>query len=109
MNEFRRELRRPDGSLVPLTTAEFDLLCVFVKNPLRSLTRFEVIQLLPRRSARDSGRSVDVTLSRLRRKIEVNPRDPMLIKTVRDRGYVLAVAVNDDLDEAPQRAVGERV
>lgn len=96
MSELSRELRRHDGSLVPLTTAEFDMLCVFAKNPLRLLTRAEVIQLSPRRGARDSGRSVDVTVSRLRRKIEMNPREPVLIKTVRDTGYVFAVAVLEE-------------
>ncbi|MBI1213992.1 MAG: hypothetical protein GC190_21225 [Alphaproteobacteria bacterium] len=104
LNESCRELRRHDGSLVPLTTAEFDLLCVFVRNPLRSLTRSEVIELLPRKGARESGRSVDVTLSRLRRKIEMDPRHPVLIKTIRHRGYVFTVVARDDLESALERA-----
>ena len=96
MNESYRELRRLDGSLVPLTTAEFNLLCVFVKNPLRSLSRAEVLQLAPPRVARDSGRSVDVIVSRLRRKIERDPREPVLIKTVRDEGYLFAAIVHGE-------------
>jgi len=96
MNESCRELRRIDGARVPLTTAEFDLLCVFVNNPMRSLSRSEVLRLAPPRSVRDSGRSVDVTVSRLRRKIERDPRQPTLIRTVRDEGYVFVAAVRHD-------------
>lgn len=94
IHESERELRRLDGSRVPLTTAEFDLLCVFVKNPHRSLSRSEVIRLAPPRAVRDSGRSVDVTISRLRRKIERDPREPVIIKTVRDQGYLFAAYVH---------------
>ena len=93
MNESCRELRRIDGPRVPLTTAEFDLLCVFVNNPMRPLTRAEVLRLAPPRAARDSGRSVDVTVSRLRRKIERDPREPALIKTIRDEGYAFVAPV----------------
>ena len=93
MNEGQRELRRGDGSCVQLTTAEFDLLCVFLKHPLRPLSRADVMRLAPPRAARETGRSIDVTISRLRRKIESNPRRPALIKTVRDQGYMLTTAV----------------
>jgi two-component system OmpR family response regulator len=64
-----------------------------VNNPQRSLTRAEVLQLAPPRPARDSGRSVDVTISRLRRKIERNARKPALIKTVRNKGYFFTAAI----------------
>jgi two-component system OmpR family response regulator len=97
LDESRRELRRDDGARVSLTTAEFELLRVFVSHPQRSLTRAEVIQLMAARAVRESGRSVDVTISRLRRKIEQDPHKPSLIKTVRDKGYFFAAAVHHEV------------
>ena len=83
----RSELRR-DGMPVPLTVSEAVLLQVFSRNPDVTLSRF--------RLARQSGtaeRTIDVQVSRLRRKIEDNPREPRHLRTVRGRGYVLMALV----------------
>ncbi len=81
----REELSR-DGEAVRLTGAETSLLKVFAENPGRTLTRDELI----RRSRIDGNdRTVDVQVTRLRRKIEPDPRLPRYLQTVRGEGYVL--------------------
>jgi two-component system, OmpR family, response regulator len=89
----RRELRRPEGALVPLTAGEFDLLVVLAERPGRVLSREQLLDLTRGREAQPFDRSVDVQLSRLRRKIEADPREPAIIKTVRGGGYVFAAPV----------------
>jgi two-component system OmpR family response regulator len=89
----QRELRDPDGVLVPLTSGEFDLLLAFVERPERVLSRDQLLDLTKGRDALPFDRSIDVQLSRLRRKMEVDPKNPQLIKTVRGDGYMLAQPV----------------
>jgi two-component system OmpR family response regulator len=88
----RRELRSPDGALIELTTGEYDLLVAFVENPQRILTRDHLLDVTRSRSASAFDRSIDVQVSRLRRKVETEP-DQSLIKTVRGAGYIFAVPV----------------
>ena len=84
----RRELRALDGVLVPLTAGEFDLLVAFAEHPKRVLSRDQLLDLTKGRTAAPFDRSIDVQLSRLRRKIETEPKDPTIIKTVRGGGYI---------------------
>ena len=89
----RRELKRDDDTLVPLSAGEYRLLQVLAEHPQQVLSRDF---LLERTHGRESGpydRSVDIQLSRLRRKIEVDPREPEIIKTVRGGGYVFSLPV----------------
>jgi two-component system phosphate regulon response regulator OmpR len=73
---------------VPLTTAEFQLLRAFVEHPNRVLSRDDLISWL-RGFTRDAfDRSIDVRVTRLRRKIEVDPTRPAFIRTVRGEGYL---------------------
>ncbi len=88
-----RELRAHDGTLVPLTAGEYDLLVVLVERAGQVLNRDQLLDLTRGREAAAFDRSVDVQLSRLRRKIEVDPKDPLLIKTVRGGGYVFSASV----------------
>ena len=88
-----RELNAPDGALMPLTAGEFDLLAAFAEHPGRVLNRDQLLDLTRGRSAQPFDRSIDVQLSRLRRKIEADPKEPRLIKTVRGGGYVLSCKV----------------
>jgi DNA-binding response OmpR family regulator len=89
----RRELRRPDGDLVPLTTGEFELLRVFAGHPNRVLARGHLMNLVKGQEWAAYDRAVDAQVVRLRRKIEADPANPALIKTVRGAGYVFATSV----------------
>ena len=84
----KRELRTPDHVLMPLTAGEFDLLAAFAEHPQRVLNREQLLDLSKGRDAAPFDRSIDVQLSRLRRKIEPDSRNPSLIKTVRNGGYI---------------------
>ncbi|MBT4908330.1 MAG: response regulator [Rhodospirillaceae bacterium] len=94
LDTARRELFAPDGALVTLTAGEYDLLIAFLQHPRRVLDRDQLLTFTKGRMAQPFDRSVDVQLSRLRRKIEVDPKDPQIIKTVRGGGYQLTPAVN---------------
>jgi two-component system, OmpR family, response regulator len=85
-----RQLFSPTNALVPLRAAEFDLLLALAERPQRVLTRDQLLDLSRGRTANQFDRSVDVQISRLRRKLEIDPKEPALIKTVRNGGYVLA-------------------
>jgi two-component system, OmpR family, response regulator len=89
----KRELRAPDGTLVPLTAGEYDLLAAIVERPGRVLSRDQLLDLTRGRDAVPFDRSVDVQISRLRRKLEPDPKEPQIIKTVRGGGYVFACEV----------------
>ena len=89
----RRRLLSPDGAEVPLTGGEYELLQVLVERPNRVLTRDMLMDLLRGRQAGPFDRAIDVAVSRLRRKLEDDGRNPSLIKTVRGGGYVLAATV----------------
>ena len=93
LDTVRRELRRVDGTLVPMTDTEFDLLTVFAEQPQRVLSRDQLLDRLRGRVAQAFDRSIDVAVMRLRRKIELDPAHPELIKTVRNGGYVFTPAV----------------
>jgi DNA-binding response OmpR family regulator len=82
-----RELSRA-GSICPeLTTAEFNLLEIFVKRPHRVLSRDNIMDLLKGHEWSPIDRSIDALVGRLRKKIEVDSEHPRLIKTVRGIGY----------------------
>jgi two-component system OmpR family response regulator len=84
----RRELESADGVIEPLSTGEFDLLMAFVQHPGRVLSRDQLIDFARGRSAAINDRSIDTQVMRLRRKIEPDPKNPTLIKTVWGGGYL---------------------
>jgi DNA-binding response OmpR family regulator len=86
----RRELTDPAGTPVALTTAEFNLLELFARHPQRVLSRDMIMDLLKGNAWTPFDRSIDALVSRLRRKIEADPDNPALVKTVRGVGYVFA-------------------
>ena len=88
-----RQLRSPEAARVAMTSAEFDLLLAFCQNPGRILSRDQLLDLTHGGLAGPIERSVDVHVSRIRQKIERDPRDPLLIKTVRLGGYVFTPEV----------------
>ena len=88
-----RVLLRPDGVEVVLTGAEFDMLMVFLTHPQRVLNREQLLDWTRGRSAGPFDRTIDVQLSRLRRKLGDEPKSPAMIKTVRGGGYLFAPLV----------------
>ncbi len=93
LDTSRRSLISPQGALTDLTTGEFDLLVAFVEHPQRVLNRDQLLDLARGRVSLAFDRSIDVQVSRLRRKIETDPNAPALIKTVRNGGYFFTATV----------------
>ncbi|MCG7973159.1 MAG: response regulator, partial [Candidatus Thiodiazotropha taylori] len=91
-----RELTDPQQTLVPLSTAEFTLLMAFVTRPGRVLSRDQLLDLARGREARAFDRAIDTLVSRLRRKLRDQPRNPQIIKTVRGGGYLFAAKVENN-------------
>jgi two-component system OmpR family response regulator len=89
-----RELVRDDGVTVALSTGEYDLLLALVQHPQRVLSREQLLDLARGRAATAFDRSIDTQISRLRKKIEIDPSEPKTIKTVWGGGYTLTAAVS---------------
>ena len=89
----RRELRSPDNVMIPLSAGEFDLLLVFVEHPQRILTREQLLDLARGHCHDAFDRSIDVQVSRLRRKLESDTKRPAMIRTVRNGGYLFTPSV----------------
>ena len=89
-----RRLFAPDGSEVALTTGEYELLQVFVDNPNKVLSRDQLLQATRNRDAAPFDRAIDMQITRLRRKIEVDADKPLLIKAVRGAGYIFTPRVH---------------
>jgi two-component system OmpR family response regulator len=93
LNLAKRELRSADMTQVPLSSGEFDLLLAFLEHPQRLLTREQLIDYARGSSHDVFDRSIDVQISRIRRKIEANARNPETIRTVRNAGYIFTLPV----------------
>jgi DNA-binding response OmpR family regulator len=93
LNVRLRRLTSPQGSRVDLTNGEFSLLSALLSAPERVLTRDQLLELSRVHSTEVYDRSIDVQILRLRRKIEVDPADPQLIKTERGAGYSFCTSV----------------
>ena len=94
LDTARRDLTSPEGAAVDLSGAEYDLLMAFLEHPQRVLSREQLLEVAKRRVGTDPfDRTVDVQVSRLRRKIEPEADSPSLIKTVRGAGYMLVAEV----------------
>ena len=88
-----RELVDAEGVVTPLSTGEYNLLLALVERPRHVLTRDQLLDLTQGRELAAFERSIDNHISRLRKKIEVDPASPALIKTVWGGGYTLAADV----------------
>ena len=91
-----RQLIAPDGLCVPLGAAEYRLLRVFLDHPQRILSRDQLLDLTQGREATPFDRSIDVQVSRLRRRLRDDPRESTLLKTVRSEGYLFAAPVRHE-------------
>lgn len=77
-----------NGNVLDLTTKEFELMDLFIKNPGVIFTRDEIIKEIKGIDAHLFSRSIDILISRLRHKIEDDPKEPKLIKTIWGKGYM---------------------
>lgn len=93
LDPLKRRLTDPDGALVPISTAEFRMLRAFCDHPRRVLDRDQLLDMVQGREAHLFDRAVDNQVSRLRRKIEADTKDPQFIQTVRGGGYRFAADV----------------
>ncbi|WP_137127592.1 response regulator [Roseomonas sp. HF4] len=89
----RRELTAPDGVAVDLSGGEYDLLLAFCEHAQRVLSRDQLLDLARNRVSDALDRTVDVMVSRLRRKMEPTEESPTIIKTIRGAGYMFVPAV----------------
>lgn len=96
LNILTGEVRDPEGTRVVVTGAELELLTVFCQRPGEVLPRGELIELTRGDPNGSSERSVDILVSRLRRKIAVKPPNPEVIRTVRSGGYIFTADVTND-------------
>lgn len=93
VDPLRRLVHDPNHTRIPMTSAEFDLLLAFCNNSGRVLSREELLSMTHTGLAGPIARSIDVHISRLRQKIEADPREPKMLITVRLGGYVFTPRV----------------
>jgi two-component system OmpR family response regulator len=93
LDPLKRRLTDPEGVVVPISSAEFRLLSALLDHPRQVMDRDRLLDLVQGREAHLFDRAVDNQVSRLRRKIEVDSRNPQLIQTVWGGGYMLAADV----------------
>jgi two-component system, OmpR family, response regulator len=93
LDTLRREVTSPAGVVVDLSGGEYDVLIAFVEHPNRILSRDQLLELARNRTSNPFDRSIDVQISRIRRKLESGATSPPLIKTVRGAGYIFLPTV----------------
>ena len=93
LDTTRCELYNPQQQAIPLTQGEYGLLLALAQNARRVLNREQLLALTHNESTEVFDRTIDVLIMRLRRKIELNPHQPTLIKTLRGLGYVFSADV----------------
>lgn len=93
LDTIHRHLVDAQGTTVPLTGGEYRLLKVLLSHPNRVLSRDQLLSLTQGRDADGYDRSIDLLMSRLRRRLREDPREPRYIKTVRHEGYVFCAPV----------------
>ena len=94
LNLAAMELRNPLGEIIPLTTAEFELLNIFVQRPQRALSREQLTDLLHGEGWSGYDRAIDGLVSRLRKKIPGACTDSQPIKTIHGTGYIFAANIS---------------
>jgi two-component system OmpR family response regulator len=93
LDMLRREVTSADGVVIDLSGGEYDLLLALVEHPNRVLSRDQLLELARNRTCGPFDRSIDVQISRLRRKLEADENAPTLIKTIRGVGYMFLPTV----------------
>lgn len=93
LNRTTRQLTSPRKLVVPLSNAEFRLLWTFIESPQRILSRDQLLDAARGKMAEAFDRSIDLLVSRLRQKLDDDPKAPALIKTIRGEGYLFDARV----------------
>ena len=93
LNRTTRQLTSPQKLVVPLSNAEFRLLWTFIESPQRILSRDQLLDAARGKMAEAFDRSIDLLVSRLRQKLDDDPKAPALIKTIRGEGYLFDARV----------------
>ena len=93
LDQNKRQLVPDNGLAIPLSTGEYELLLAFLENPKRTLNRDQLLDITRGKQSTPFDRTIDVQVARLRKKIELNPKEPLLIVTVRGGGYQLNAEV----------------
>ncbi|MBF0135279.1 MAG: response regulator [Magnetococcus sp. DMHC-1] len=96
LDALSRNLTSPEGVSVALTGSEYLLLSIFLNHPNRVLSRDQLLDLTQGRGTDHFDRTIDMQVSRLRRRLHDDPRTPQLIKTVRSAGYVFCSRVEKE-------------
>ncbi|HYW05063.1 MAG TPA: response regulator [Gammaproteobacteria bacterium] len=96
LDTVTRQLLAPDGAVIALSGAEYRLLLLLLRHANEVLSRDQLMQHLHGRDSGPFDRSLDVQVSRLRQRLGDDGREPRIVKTVRNRGYVLAVPVTTE-------------
>ncbi len=96
LDTINRHLVAKDGMVVALSGAEYRMLTVFLSHPQKVLSRDQLMELTQGREADAFDRSIDLQVSRLRQRLGDSAREPAIIKTVRNEGYVLATEVRTE-------------
>ncbi len=94
LDQTKRELLNPDGVLIDLSQGELDLLVAFAEHPQVVLSREQLLNLTRSRNIVAFDRSIDMQVTRLRRKIEADPENPEFVKTIRNKGYIFTPVVS---------------
>lgn len=97
LDPLKRKLTDPEGAVVAISSAEFRLLMAFLEHPRQVLDRDRLLDMVQGREAHLFDRAVDNQVSRLRRKVEADSRNPELIQTVWGGGYMFAADVKRDV------------
>ena len=93
-----REVRDEEDRLVPLSSGEWQILEAFLTHPRRVLSRDQLLDLARGRQAMPFDRSIDIQVSRLRRKLLDDAKEPRIIKTVRSGGYIFTADIHEGSD-----------
>lgn len=102
LDTVNRHLIDTNDTVVALSGAEYRMLSVFLSHPQKILSRDQLMELTQGREADAFDRSIDLQVSRLRQRLGDNAREPAIIKTVRNEGYVLAAEVSAAADGGPE-------
>lgn len=101
MDLARRRLESPDNLVIDLSPREFDLLAAFAEHAQQVVSREQLLDLAHGKGAGPFDRTIDIQVSRLRRKLEQDPKKPELIVTVRGGGYMFTPIVSQDAQTDP--------